>query len=75
MKKFFVSAIALGLAVVSKWPGVAAAKLAGNHNQTSLRASNLLVAAVAVGLALTAMLPGVAAAKLSANHNQALLSD
>lgn len=58
MRKLLVSAIALGLALVSMLPGVAAARLAGNHNQTSLRVRNLLVAALAVGLALTAMLPG-----------------
>lgn len=75
MKKFFVGAIMLGLAIVSMLPGVAAARLVGNHSQTSLRVRNLLVAVVAVGLALTAMLPGVAAAKLSANHNQTLLRD
>ena len=73
MKKLLATAIALGLALVSMLPGIAAAKLTANHNQTLLRASKLLAAVVAVGLALTALLPDVAAARLSANHSQTLL--
>ena len=37
MKKLFATVIALSLALVSMLPGIAAAKIAGNHNQTSLR--------------------------------------
>jgi hypothetical protein len=37
MKKFFATVAVLALALVSMLPGVAAAKLAGNHNQTLLR--------------------------------------
>jgi hypothetical protein len=75
MKKLLVTVVAVGVAIVSMLPGMAAAKLAGNHNQTLLRARNLLVAIVAVGFALTAMLPGAAAARLAGNHNQTRLTD
>jgi hypothetical protein len=37
MKRFFATVAALALALVSMLPGVAAARLAGNHNQTLLR--------------------------------------
>jgi hypothetical protein len=37
MKKMLASAIALGLALVSMLPAIAAAKLTANHNQTPLR--------------------------------------
>jgi hypothetical protein len=37
MKKHLATALALALALVSLLPGPAAAKLAGNHNQTLLR--------------------------------------
>jgi hypothetical protein len=37
MKKLIPSVIALALALVSMLPGVAAARLVGNHNQTVLR--------------------------------------
>ncbi len=36
MKKLLVSALALALAIVSMLPGVAAARLSANHNQTLL---------------------------------------
>ena len=36
MKKLLATAIALGLALVSMLPAVAAAKLSANHNQTLL---------------------------------------
>jgi len=73
MKKLLATAIALGLALVSMLPGIAAAKLTANNNQTLLRVSRLLAAVVAVGLALTALLPGMAEARLSANRNQTML--
>ncbi len=37
MKKLLPTVIAVALALLSMLPGVAAAKLAGNHNQTLLR--------------------------------------
>jgi hypothetical protein len=37
MKKYLATALALALALVSLLPGLAAARLAGNHNQTLLR--------------------------------------
>ena len=37
MKKHFVTVLALALALVSLVPGLAAARLVGNHNQTLLR--------------------------------------
>lgn len=37
MKKLFITAFALAVAVVSMLPGVCAAKLSANHNQTLLR--------------------------------------
>lgn len=37
MKKLLATVIALALALVSMLPGVATAKIAGNHNQTLLR--------------------------------------
>ena len=37
MKKLLPTIIALALALVSMLPGIAAARLAGNHNQTLLR--------------------------------------
>jgi hypothetical protein len=35
MKKLFAIAVAFGLALVSMLPGMAAAKIAINHNQTT----------------------------------------
>lgn len=37
MNKHLATVLALALALVSLVPGLAAAKLAGNHNQTLLR--------------------------------------
>lgn len=37
MKRLLPTAIALAIALDSMLPGIAAAKLAGNHNQTALR--------------------------------------
>lgn len=37
MKKLFAIVIALAFAIVSMLPGIAAARLAGNHNQSRLR--------------------------------------
>ena len=37
MKKLLATIFALAIALVSMLPGIAAAKLAGNHNQTLLR--------------------------------------
>ncbi len=36
MKKLCVTAVSLALALVSMLPGIAAARLAGNHNQSRL---------------------------------------
>jgi len=36
MKKLLATAIALGIALVSMLPGIAAARLTTNHNQTRL---------------------------------------
>lgn len=36
MKKLSVTVFALAIALVSMLPGIAAAKLTGNHNQTRL---------------------------------------
>lgn len=37
MRKLILSVIGLALALVSMLPGIAAARLTGNHNQTVLR--------------------------------------
>ena len=37
MKRMLATVIALALALVTMLPGIAAARLAGNHNQTLLR--------------------------------------
>ena len=37
MKRLLASAMALALALVAVLPGIAVAKIAGNHNQTRLR--------------------------------------
>ncbi len=37
MNKHFATVLALALALVSLLPGIAAARLVGNHNQTLLR--------------------------------------
>jgi hypothetical protein len=37
MKRLLASAVALALALVAMLPGIAAARLVGNHNQTRLR--------------------------------------
>jgi hypothetical protein len=37
MKKLLVTVLALALALVSILPGIAAARLAANHNETCLR--------------------------------------
>src|SRR5262245_26966857 len=75
MKKYIAGALGLAAALVSLLPGLAAAKIAGNHNQTLLRerAKKHLGAALGLGLALVAALPGFAAAKLAGNHNQTIL--
>lgn len=37
MKKYFATIIAVALALVSLLPGISAARLSANHNQTLLR--------------------------------------
>ena len=67
MKKHLVTALALALALVSLVPGLAAAKIAGNRNQTLLCVAGLLA------FAFVSLLPGLAGARLAGNHNQTLL--
>jgi uncharacterized membrane protein YciS (DUF1049 family) len=73
MKKLLAIAVALGVALVSMLPGVAAAKIAINRNQTMLRVSKALAVVMTVGFAMTMFLPGIAAARIGLNHNQTSL--
>lgn len=69
MKRLLGTALALAIALLTFLPGIAAARLSANRNQTVLR----LMAVFGVIAALMSALPETAVAKLSANHNQTLL--
>lgn len=69
MKKLIGTTLALAIALLTLLPGIAAAKLAANRNQTVLR----FVAICGLIVALMSALPEIAAAKLAANHNQTML--
>jgi hypothetical protein len=63
------TALALAIALITMLPGIAAAKVALNHNQTVRR----FVTVCGVIAALMSVLPGISEARVSLNHNQTLL--
>jgi uncharacterized membrane protein YjjB (DUF3815 family) len=69
MRKLMGTALALAIALITMLPGIAAAKVAANRNQTVLR----FVAVCGVIAALMSLLPGIASARWTANHSQTLL--
>jgi TctA family transporter len=69
MKKLVGTTLALAMAFIASIPGIAAARITANRNQTVLR----FVAVCGVIVALMSLLPGVASARWTANHSQTLL--
>jgi hypothetical protein len=69
MKKLMGSALALAIALVAILPGIAAARITLNRNQTVLR----FVAVCAAIVALMSALPATAVARITVNHSQTLL--